>query len=181
MAQTLPQVIGGMSLLADSYLNPLPSRSISGPEIKSEEEDLKPSIEDLDSKPNLSSSEEEEVEDPSSYGSEILHQKAYSLYCNFRPETGGQWGKKSRFEIDRLLSLRRGRENEAREWEERHRNGGEVKEEEIDLEAQEMEREAERIVREEESKEREREREANEREIQRVKREREVMEVERDW
>ncbi|KAK0529165.1 hypothetical protein OC835_004419 [Tilletia horrida] len=37
-----------------------------------------------------------------------LHAAAWDLYCEFRPETGGEWGKRARLSCDTVLSLRKG-------------------------------------------------------------------------
>ena len=35
-----------------------------------------------------------------------LNRQAWRLYCEFRPETDGQWGKKATLSLDKILSLR---------------------------------------------------------------------------
>lgn len=93
MYQTLPLVIGALSLLADSYVNP------STPKMKYELNDA------------------EAVEVP---GPDLLHAKAYELYTQFRPSTAGEWGKKSMFYCTKALALRRGYSTDFQHWDERN-------------------------------------------------------------
>ncbi|PWN33224.1 uncharacterized protein FA14DRAFT_161184 [Meira miltonrushii] len=93
MYQTLPLVIGSLSLLADSFVNP------SVPKMKYELTDA------------------EAVEVP---GPDLLHAKAYELYTQFRPSTAGEWGKKSMFYCTKALALRRGYSTEFERWDERN-------------------------------------------------------------
>lgn len=181
LAQTLPLLIGALSLLADSYINPPSPDTDSKEDIKKEETNQD---EDGDSKPNvdISSTSTSNSSDPK-YGPDHLNDIAYSLYCDFRPETGGQWGKKSRLEMNKILSLRRGRESERildgdgdgqqgnvkRENQDEGREGEESFDFEGEDEALEMEREAERLLEEERRKEREEE--IGERETKRIKKE----------
>ncbi|KAL9937710.1 hypothetical protein V8E36_003255 [Tilletia maclaganii] len=37
-----------------------------------------------------------------------LHAVAWDLYCDFRPETGGEWGKRARLSCETVLGLRKG-------------------------------------------------------------------------
>lgn len=62
--------------------------------------------------------EGEDTQAPSSDspGSEYLHARAYSLYTQFRPDTGGEWGKRARFDLDKVLALRHGHESELIEY-----------------------------------------------------------------
>lgn len=63
---------------------------------------------------------------PPAYGPDVLHARAYELYTLFRPSTGGQWGKRARFELDRVLALRKGREDVwERDWAHRRDDEGE--------------------------------------------------------
>lgn len=184
LAQTLPLLIGALSLLADSYINPPSPDTDSKEDIKKEETNQN---EEGDSKPNvdvdISSTSTSNSSDPN-YGPDHLNDIAYSLYCDFRPETGGQWGKKSRLEMNKILSLRRGRESERTDGEgdgqlgnvkrenQDEGGGGEGEgegEDNFDFEGEddalEMEREAERLLEEE------REEEIGERETKRIKKE----------
>jgi len=102
MYQTLPIVIGALSLLADSYVNP------SSQKIKSELTDA------------------EAIEIP---GPDLLHKKAYELYTQFRPSTAGEWGKKSMFYCTKALALRRGYSTDIERWDER--NDGEQMEAQV--------------------------------------------------
>lgn len=144
MAQTLPMVMGSLSLLADSFVDPLPATAESHGEDLDEAEDKKimqvkkkehddghrhPVEED---KPATTEpkKEEEQVQAPS-HGPDVLHAHAYDLYCQFRPSTGGEWGKKAKLELGKVLALRRGdvgveaweegrmsrEEREEKEWE----------------------------------------------------------------
>lgn len=59
---------------------------------------------------------------------EALHARAWGMYCDFRPETGGEWGKKETVHLGKVLELRRPKqEEEAQPKEER-------KEPKLDLE-----------------------------------------------
>jgi hypothetical protein len=101
MYQTLPLVIGALTLLADSYV------------LGNEESNGNASL---------------DVPSP-----DLLHERAYELYTQFRPETAGEWGKKSSFYCSKALALRRGHEAEIDAWD--------VKQDGEALEAQEFERE----------------------------------------
>lgn len=91
MAQTLSSVMGALTLLADSFMEPpLP------PAVKSEDQE-EPTLE---------------------YGGEYLNSRGYELYAEFRPSTSGEWGKKGRLWYDKILALRRGAEGELEEWKE---------------------------------------------------------------
>ncbi|KAK0565512.1 hypothetical protein OC861_003735 [Tilletia horrida] len=46
--------------------------------------------------------------DPSDTDADELHAVAWDLYCEFRPETGGEWGKRAKFSCDTALGLRKG-------------------------------------------------------------------------
>ncbi|WFD30166.1 hypothetical protein MSPP1_001183 [Malassezia sp. CBS 17886] len=41
-------------------------------------------------------------------GADALHQVAYGLYAEFRPDTHGEWGKRATLHLDNILALRRG-------------------------------------------------------------------------
>lgn len=129
MFQTLPLVMGALILLADSYLNPPTAQATSPPRVK-EEVDIKQeslngaSTAEVPIQPKEEPSEESDnldqavaLADSSEYGPEVLHAEAYRLYVAFRPETGGAWGKRARFELGKVLALRKGHEQELEEWE----------------------------------------------------------------
>lgn len=144
MAQTLPMVIGSLSLLADSFVDPLPGTAESHDEDFDEVEDKKVTqvkkeehgdghghpVEEDKSATNEPKKEEEQEQAPS-HGPDVLHAHAYDLYCQFRPSTGGEWGKKAKLELGKVLALRRGdvgveaweegrmsrEEREEKEWE----------------------------------------------------------------
>lgn len=88
MHQTLPVIIGSLMLLADSYTCSHPYKSEDGREA------------------------EDDFYQPGS-GPDLLHANAYDLYTKFRPETAGEWGKKSTFHCGKALALRRGRDSDA--------------------------------------------------------------------
>ncbi|PWN49787.1 hypothetical protein IE53DRAFT_387968 [Violaceomyces palustris] len=90
MAQTFPIVMGALTLLADSYLE-----ASAEPNTKIDPAEPEGNQETKGSKPPISKIE-------------TLHSKAYELYVEFRPETSGEWGKKGKLEVDRILSLRVG-------------------------------------------------------------------------
>lgn len=131
MFQTLPLVMGALILLADSYLNPPRARGTSPPPVKVKEEaGIKKEYQDGVTKnevpveprkepPEESADLDQDVKtsDSSEYGPEVLHAEAYRLYVAFRPETGGAWGKRARFELGKVLALRKGHERELEEWE----------------------------------------------------------------
>lgn len=99
MAQTLSSVFGALTLLADSFMQPL---TPSPPWIKSEAgEETKSEI---------------RGEGMSEYGAEYLNSRGYELYAEFRPSTSGEWGKKGRLWYDKILALRRGHEAEMEVW-----------------------------------------------------------------
>ncbi|KDN40870.1 hypothetical protein K437DRAFT_258488 [Tilletiaria anomala UBC 951] len=115
MYQTLPIVMGALNLLADSYLEVKPGDPAKPQsEIEEEAETIAPpgpadeSSADADAGPHLNADK--------------LHVLAYSLYTEFRPETGGQWGKKATLHVDKILELRKhivdaqeGKERDAKE------------------------------------------------------------------
>lgn len=47
------------------------------------------------------------AEDEAEHSAEALHKAAYGLYTEFRPETGGEWGKRGTLYLDHILKLRR--------------------------------------------------------------------------
>lgn len=125
MYQTLPVVIGALSLLADSYINAT-AQDMSA--VKEEQEGVSPNERDSSDIPNP----------------ELLHQRAYELYCSFRPATAGEWGKKSMFFCDKALALRRGYEDEWQQWQDQH-GPGDTKESVEQLELQEFQAQLERM------------------------------------
>jgi hypothetical protein len=96
MHQTLPVIIGSLILLADSYTSSYPHTLKSEGGVK-----------------------QDDFYQPGS-GPDLLHANAYDLYTKFRPETAGEWGKKSTFHCGKALALRRGRDSEVelRLWDE---------------------------------------------------------------
>lgn len=156
MFQTLPLVVGALTLLADSYLQPT---RLTG--VKEEQEtDLRFMKEEDGAKDAASSVAERElsVTPPSSqsgglhgstgeeYGPEALHRKAFHLYTLFRPETGGQWGKRARFELDKVLALRKGHECDWSAWQERKRD--ELKKEDENSESAQLKVDVQRLIEE---------------------------------
>lgn len=130
MAQTLPLVMGALTLLAESYMEPLPQDTSFEPasgaikreaELQAEATDAikLESDERAEAKPDLNA-ETSAFEDTSLYGSDALHAEAFRLYCQLRPETGGEWGKRARFDLDKVLALRRGREADWEEYQRKH-------------------------------------------------------------
>ncbi|EPQ28524.1 uncharacterized protein PFL1_03827 [Pseudozyma flocculosa PF-1] len=120
MAQTLSSVIGALTLLADSYIDPPPKM-----EAKDESEPLDAKTEHPDGTLPASTG-------PPPYGAEYLNTCGYDLYADFRPSTSGEWGKKGRLWYDKILALRRGHEADLAEWrvkEERLEGGGPIEEE----------------------------------------------------
>lgn len=91
MYQTLPLVIGALTLLADSYIN----------------DDLAETNDDSD-----------DGQRGGMPGPDLLHARAYELYTQFRPSTAGEWGKKSMFYCAKALALRRGRSEDLARWDE---------------------------------------------------------------
>lgn len=91
MHQTLPLVMGALTLLADSYAN---STANDAAAVKAE-----------------SGMDVSEVPSP-----DLLHARAYELYTQFRPATAGEWGKKSMFYCDKALALRRGHDDAWAAW-----------------------------------------------------------------
>lgn len=126
MAQTLPLVVGALSLLADSWMQD-EGGGVGGEEgVKEEGGEVK---QELDANSDQVGVEHEEhatsvgsePTDAATFlalcGPDVLHSRAYQLYTLFRPSTGGQWGKRARFELDKVLALRRGHQDEwEREW-----------------------------------------------------------------
>lgn len=115
MFQTLPLVMGALTLLADSFMKPsigAEGQLKSSPQVL---EGVKPDPEDAESQSSFSYP----------HGPDHLHAKAYALYSQFRPETGGEWGKRARFELDKILALRQGHENEWIEWMDKEERGDE--------------------------------------------------------
>lgn len=88
MAQTLSSVMGALTLLADSFMQP----------------------------PTTSDAAKKDIPDTPEYGAEYLNSRGYDLYAEFRPSTSGEWGKKGRLWYDKVLALRRGCESEWVEW-----------------------------------------------------------------
>lgn len=88
MFQTLPMVMGALYLLADSFME-------SDDPFKKEEEGEANALVNAD-------------DSSGSTAGDTLHRNAYLLYSEFRPETGGQWGKKATLYIDQILKLRKG-------------------------------------------------------------------------
>lgn len=93
--------MGALELLADSWLAPQPLQA------------------------------DEAAEQQSQRLLDELHAKAFRLYAEFRPDTGGEWGKKEMFEVDKVLSLRREVEPEEEEVKEEQ---GEVEEPQQEVE-----------------------------------------------
>ncbi|KAE8222541.1 hypothetical protein CF319_g4279 [Tilletia indica] len=56
-----------------------------------------------------------------------LHATAWDLYCDFRPETGGEWGKRARVSCDVILGLRKGVKGVVKKGEEGEKIEGTVK------------------------------------------------------
>lgn len=48
-----------------------------------------------------------DAESAASHSADGLHKAAYRLYTEFRPETGGEWGKRASLHLDTVLALRR--------------------------------------------------------------------------
>ncbi|CAO1615873.1 unnamed protein product [Sympodiomycopsis kandeliae] len=111
MFQTLPLIMGALTLLADSYVNGPARRDEASSSVKAEDQ-------------------EPQVKYAS--GAEHLHNHAYELYTSFRPETGGQWGKRARFELDKVLALRQGHEADWAAWKEKEEGVLAKKEEQAD-------------------------------------------------
>ncbi|CAO1620156.1 unnamed protein product [Parajaminaea phylloscopi] len=165
MFQTLPLVVGALTLVADSFMEP-PREA----EVKTDlDEGVKLELQDEEQaqdqpQPADQKSESVEAADKgerdaadSEYGPEALHREAFHLYTLFRPETGGQWGKRARFEIDKVLALRKGHEVEWQQWQAREETEcGEAAEDEAEaaqladdierLAGEEMAREAKLVV-----------------------------------
>lgn len=129
MFQTLPLVIGALTLLADSFMDPPPADSSEITELKQE------AIEDEGG----SSATSDPAVDSSEYGAEVLHAEAYNLYTLFRPETGGRWGKRARFELGKVLALRKGREVEWQKWVEMERKREKEEAEGLQIDEDELE------------------------------------------
>lgn len=108
MQQTLPAVMGALTLLADSFT----STNGMGPE-------------------------ESEFYEPST-GADTLHANAYNLYTKFRPSTAGEWGKKSTFFCGKALALRRGKEEDLDLWEKLNDGQSEKQQSEIQAFEQEL-------------------------------------------
>lgn len=87
MAQTLSSVMGALTLLADSFMEPVAATGAVG-----------------------------EGEERTEYGAEYLNSHGYDLYAEFRPSTSGEWGKKGRLWYDKVLALRRGCESDWLDW-----------------------------------------------------------------
>ncbi|KAJ1029107.1 hypothetical protein NDA18_002735 [Ustilago nuda] len=136
MAQTLSSVFGALTLLADSFMEPLPPSGRVKAE-NGEEEKPKP---------------EEALPE---HGAEYLNSRGYELYAEFRPSTSGEWGKKARLWYDKILALRRGHEDEMEAWKQK-----EAKLEEDGPPEEDWSEDVERLVQEELEKEKEREAEA---------------------
>lgn len=129
MFQTLPLVMGALTLLADSYMNAPRAQAMSPPPVKEEADNKRESLDDaITATTPIEPKEEPPADttdikqdaapsDSSDYGPEILHAEAYRLYAAFRPETGGAWGKRARFELGKVLALRKGHERELEDWE----------------------------------------------------------------
>lgn len=94
MAQTLSSVMGALTLLADSFMEPIPLQDVDG---KVEEG-------------------KQEAQEALGYGADYLNSRGYELYAEFRPSTSGEWGKKGRLWYDKILALRRGHEAEMEAW-----------------------------------------------------------------
>lgn len=117
MFQTLPLVMGALTLLADSFMEPAAQststlhQDLSAQQFKDEVDAADApgeSAPDPDSKsPDTAASAEVGLQEDR--GPEALHAQAYNLYTLFRPDTGGEWGKRARFELNRVLDLRAGR------------------------------------------------------------------------
>ncbi|TKY85767.1 hypothetical protein EX895_005307 [Sporisorium graminicola] len=95
MAQTLSSVMGALTLLADSFMDPIPTAPAAA---------------------DTGASGETETPETPEYGPEYLNARGYDLYAEFRPSTSGEWGKKGRLWYDKVLALRRGCESEWIEW-----------------------------------------------------------------
>ncbi|CBQ73037.1 conserved hypothetical protein [Sporisorium reilianum SRZ2] len=87
MAQTLSSVVGALTLLADSFMEPPPASAVA-----------------------------RETAEEAEHGAEYLNSRGYDLYAEFRPSTSGEWGKKGRLWYDKVLALRRGCESDWAEW-----------------------------------------------------------------
>ncbi len=92
MAQTLSSVMGALTLLADSFMEPTSTQDGADGKVKPETEEVQ------------------------EYGADYLNQRGYDLYAEFRPSTSGEWGKKGRLWYDKILALRRGHESELEAW-----------------------------------------------------------------
>lgn len=110
MHQTLPLVVGALTLLADSYVHAALDTTQA---VKAEPEGT-----------------------PTS-GADLLHSHAYDLYTHLRPATAGEWGKKSLFSCEKALALRYGHEEEWQRWQEKDRDGGDGEEKRKQKEEQE--------------------------------------------
>ncbi len=86
MFQTLPLLMGALYLLAESFIDPPPppDDGASG------------------------AAQAASASTSAASTAERLHAHAYALYTDFRPETGGAWGKKAKVHLDTILDLRRG-------------------------------------------------------------------------
>lgn len=158
MLQTLPLVMGALTLLADSYVNPVSATEQSGSQdvteaTKVESEDVgvgQPVAPAFKTENDLGSPQAKTEDDESD--SEELHKQAFHLYTLFRPETGGQWGKRARFELDKVLALRKGHEADWQAWLDREalgkQSGG--NEDGDAAEAAQLEDDIERIIKAEE-------------------------------
>lgn len=92
MAQTLSSVVGALTLLADSFMEPIQEQEGSQTDTKTE---------------------------AMKYGADLLNSRGYDLYAEFRPSTSGEWGKKGRLWYDKVLALRRGYESDWVKWKDR--------------------------------------------------------------
>lgn len=151
MAQTLSSVIGALTLLADSFMEPPPSPLTAVTSSDTQQPTLK------------SETETETPEHPPEYGGELLNARGYELYAEFRPSTSGEWGKKGRLWYDKILALRRGFESDLAEWREK-----EAKLEKDGPSQEDWSEDVERLVQEELEKE-QREAEAVKQELVDVK------------
>ncbi|PWZ02188.1 hypothetical protein BCV70DRAFT_198467 [Testicularia cyperi] len=120
MAQTLPSVVGALTLLADSFMEPTSVKM--EPDLST---DIDYKVQDsIKSAATLSDDSNTAAATGSSsvqsavpeYGAEYLNTRGYELYAEFRPSTSGEWGKKGRLWYDKILALRRGHDADMEEW-----------------------------------------------------------------
>lgn len=108
MAQTLSSVLGALTLLADSFMEPPPQAQPDA--------DTSIKTDPLDASPTSPREQGGPLEAEQEYGGEYLNTRGYDLYAEFRPSTSGEWGKKGRLWYDKILALRRGHEADLAKW-----------------------------------------------------------------